>query len=478
MPLPARETLLIAGALVLERDGAGWRTRTADVLVEDGRIARIGQITAEEAPVGARRLEGAGKLLAPGLVNAHGHSPMTLCPGTMDGANHPAFMWLSQADTSGRTPREVYVSAMLGCMQMLLTGTTAVIDHFPEQGFGAEDVDAVAQAYVDSGMRAVVALRIFDGSYDDIAPAGGAGLGNAGPLAPPSLDVQQALVEGAIDRWHGHAGRLQVFPAPSNPARCSDALLTMCRDMAERRAVGIHTHLLETEVQIGIARRRYGTTMVEHLDRLGLLGPSLTCAHCNWLSEGDIQLLAASGTVVAHNPESNQKLGSGVAPIPELMAAGATIALGTDGANHNDNLIMHESMKLAALLHRPRLTDRRRWILAGDALRMATEGGARAMRLEGTIGRIAEGRAADLVLYDLSAPWWFPLNSPVEQMVHAETGASVETVIVDGRVLVEDRRLTAFDGAAIKAEASEMLTAIRARNAALVDATRSLAEQF
>jgi len=218
--------------------------------------------------------------------------------------------------------------------------------------------------------------------------------------------------------------------------------------------------------------------MVSHLDRIGLLNERLTCAHCNWLTPEDIALMGERRVTVAHNPESNQKLGSGVAPIPELLEAGVTVCLGMDGANHNDNLVMHEGMKLAALLHRPRLADRGRWVLAKHALTMATLGGAAAMRLSGEIGRIAPGYSADLVLYDLSAPWWFPLNDPVEQLVHAETSASVECVIAGGRILVENRRLVGFDGEAIKAEAAPMLTEIRRRNADLAEPLAQLASHF
>lgn len=477
MALPLPESILIDQALVLLHEAGAWRTEQLDVLVEAGKIAAVGTLEPEIKSRVARRVDGRGKLLTPGLVNAHSHSPMNLCPGTLDGANHPAFMWLSQRDTAHRRPREVYISAMLGAMQMLLTGTTAVIDNFPEQGFDLADVEAVVAAYRDSGMRAVIALRLFDESYDDILPgAGGAAFRN--PLEARSLAHQRQVLEDSIARWHGLDGRIQIFPAPSNPARCSDALLKMCLEIAERHDLGIHTHLLETQVQTEIAQRRYGMTMVGHLDRIGLLNERLTCAHCNWLTPEDIALMGERRITVAHNPESNQKLGSGVAPVPELLTAGATVCLGMDGANHNDNLVMHEGMKLAALLHRPRLADRRKWVLAKDALTMATLGGGVAMRLSSEIGRIAPGCAADLVLYDLSAPWWFPLNDPVQQLVHAETSASVEWVMASGRVLVEDRRLVAFDGDAIKMEAAPMLAEIRRRNAGLAKPLEVLASQF
>jgi len=247
MPLPAQETILIEQALTLLHEAGVWRAERMDVLVEAGRIAAVGALAPEIKARAARVVDGRGKLLAPGLVNAHTHSPMNLCPGTLDGANHPAFMWLSQRDTANRAPREVYISAMLGATQMLLTGTTAVIDNFPEQGFDIEDVEAVVAAYRDSGMRAVIALRLFDEPYDDIL-AGRHGARFRNPLEARSLAHQRRVVEESIARWHGLDGRIQIYPAPSNPARCSDALLEMSLELAQRHDLGIHTHLLETRV--------------------------------------------------------------------------------------------------------------------------------------------------------------------------------------------------------------------------------------
>jgi len=420
-------------------------------------------------------------LVVPGFVNGHLHSPATLCPGTVDAVSHPIFMWLNQADSAARTPREVYVSVMLGCLQMLLTGTTAVIDHFPEQNFTGADVEAAVRAYEDSGMRAVVALRIFDGEYDDIfpdpakAPAGLIErLQKISPLRPQPLEQTLELVEDSIARWHGRAGRIAVFPAPSNPSRCSDRLMTACQEIAERRDVGIHTHLLETAAQDRIAREKYGCSMVEHLDRLGVLTRRLSCAHSNWVTEDDMVRMARAGTVAVHNPESNLKFATGLAPICAMKRLGVPVALGTDGASHNDNLIMHNVLQIVAILHRYGEPDRSRWIVARDALRMATEGGARAMLLEREIGSIAVGKRADLVVYDLSAPWWIPLNDPVQQLVHAENGSSVDTVLVDGRIVVEGKRVVAFDAAGIKDEAKDMLREIRRRNVALAGVVREI----
>ena len=459
--------MLIRGALVLP--GAGdWRARRADILVRDGRIAALGERLQD---ADAEVIEASSLLAVPGFVNAHYHSPLSLLRGTADGLSHPAFMWQNQADTAGRSAHEVYVSALLGGVEMLATGTTAAIDHFPEQGFALEHVDAVARAYRELGMRAAIALRVFDEAYDDIAPPGGLPAGFPNPLAAAPLADTMALVEEAVKRHDG--ALLRVFPAPSNPSRCSDALLLACEELARRRSLGVHTHLLETEVQTRIARSRYGTTMVKHMERLGLLSPRLSCAHAIWIDEDDIALLAGRGVTVVHNPESNLKVGAGFMPLPAMRRHGLRVALGTDGASTNDNLVLHEAMRLAAILHRPK-EERSRWIRAEDALDMATGAGAAALQCAGSLGRIAAGQSADLVLYDLASARWTPCNDPAQQLVFAENGDSVHTVLVAGRVVVDKGRVAGVDLEALLREARGMLAGIRLRNSALHAAVQAL----
>ena len=480
--LATRERILIRDAMILTLDASDRVYDAGSILIEDGRIVAVGSVPEAEAGRADRVIDGRGRLVVPGFVNAHLHSPMNITKATIERLSHPALMWLNQADTAHRTPREIYVCALLGCVEMLLTGTTAVLDNFPEQVFGLADVEAVVQAYRDAGMRAVVALRIFDEEYSDIFPVDGsvpddlsADLRRLSPLQPRPAAELRSLCEDAIRQWNGLDGRIAVFPAPSNPSRCSDALLVSCQELAERYDVGIHTHLLETHVQTVIAQRRYGCTMVRHLDRLGVLTRRLSCAHSIWLDEDDIERMADRRSVVVHNPESNLKVGTGIAPIPAMLARGVRVALGTDGTSSNDNLILQNAMHLATLLHRAGEPRRERWVSALDVLHMATRGGAQALLLEDAVGAIAVGMRADLALYDLSAPWWTPLNDPVQQLVYGENGSSVDTVIVDGRVVVDRRRITTFDADAVLAEARPMLANVRARNRELHDLARRMA---
>jgi cytosine/adenosine deaminase-related metal-dependent hydrolase len=278
--------------------------------------------------------------------------------------------------------------------------------------------------------------------------------------------------------YHRPEERLSVFPSPTNPVRCSDELLMICKEIAERHDLGIHTHLLESKVQTALAEKRYGRTMTQHLERLGLLSPRLSCAHTIWIEADDIDRLAANGVVVVHNPESNLKLGTGIAPIAAMLERGVTVALGTDGSDTNDNLVMHEALRLAAMLNRTSNKDRKKWITARQVLAMATDGGARAVQLGGQIGRIARGYRADVVLYDLATPTWTPLNDPVQQMVFAETGSAVDTVLVGGEVVVEHGEIRLFDAPAILAEARPMLRAIRERNRDLYSFAKRMEELF
>jgi 5-methylthioadenosine/S-adenosylhomocysteine deaminase len=459
--------LLIRDVLALVPTGEQTPSRK-DILIANGHIADI--VEGGRAPTaGMQIVDGRDRLLLPGLVNAHTHSPLNVLKGTGDALSHPAFMWRNQADTAGRTPNEVRLSALLGCIEHLLNGTTAVIDHFPEQGFDDASVDALVDAYQTSGMRALIALRIYDEDYADIEPPDGfpPDFAIANPLTPPPLDESLALVESAIRRHNGAAeGRIGVCPAPSNPMRCSDDLLVAVRRMAERHDTPVHMHLLETAAQAQIASRRYGVTMIQHLDRIGLLNDRLSTAHTIWLDDDDIALMAARGAIPVHNPESNLKLGAGISPVAKMVRAGVTVALGTDGAGTNDNLDLHEVMRLALLLQRPGEPDRKRWPTAHDALAMATIAGGKAMRRPG-LGTLALGAPADFVLHDLNTPFWTPLNDPLLQLVFGASGSTVDTVIIGGRVVVEQRRIMAFDVAPILAEARGMVERLRDRNAGL-----------
>jgi cytosine/adenosine deaminase-related metal-dependent hydrolase len=472
--------ILLHDALILTLDAESQVIDGGYVLVRDHYIAEVGvgSYAGDENP--DLRIDCRNRLIAPGLVNAHTHSQSSTMSGFGDRLSHPAFMWLTQAHTSRRTPDEIRLSVLLTAYGMMTSGTTAAIDHFPGQRFTLADMDAVLSAWSESGMRIALGMRFFDGSFSDIFPAAPlpemlkVRMGQIELLKPQPIAELSDLMDATIKKWHCRP-RLSVFPAPSNPDRCSDEALLLCAKMAERHDTGIHTHLLETKKQAELARARYGTTMVRHLEELGVLSDRWSCAHSIWLTDDDIELMAARKAIAVLNPESNDRLGTGLARAPDMLRRGMALALGTDGSGANDNLIMHEAMRAVAVAHRSSEPDRSRWITAGDVLHMATAGGAAALRHK-KLGKISPGFAADLVVYRLDAPWWVPVNDIVTQMVFAETGASVDTVLIDGRVVVANGVVTTFDVDALLREVRSMSVNLRKRNADLFDAAHDIAE--
>lgn len=283
------------------------------------------------------------------------------------------------------------------------------------------------------------------------------------------------LCDASIKLHHDRAGRIQIAPAPSNPMRCTDELLRGCQELAVKHDTQVHCHLLETRVQATIAHERYGTTTVRHLDAIGALTDRLSCAHTIWIEQDDIELVAARGAMVVHNPESNVRGGSGIAPIAKMIKAGVTVAIGADGSPSGGNQALQHSMRLATIIGRPQTPRLGEWVQTRDAMRMATANGALAMGLGDQIGTIAPGFKADLACYDLKSPWWTPLNDPVHQFVYSEPGTSVTDVMIDGKWVVQDRRIKTFDADQVLSEADGIFARIRERNADLMELSTSLA---
>ena len=474
-------SILIRDATILTLDVNERLIEGGHILIRDGTIAAVAAGPYQGPEVPERVIDGRDRLAAPGLVNAHAHSQSSTMAGFGDRLSHPAFMWLTQAHTSRRTPAEIRLSVLMTAYGMLTSGTTAAIDHFPGQRFSMADMDAVLGAWEETGMRVALGMRFFDGEFNDIFPAVPLSndlrerLTRVEILKPQGVGELRELMTETITRWHGRGGRLSVYPAPSNPDRCTDAALMLCDELAERHDTGIHTHLLETERQARLAQEKYGRTAVRHLEELGVLSERWSCAHSIWLTDEDIGLMAKRGAVAVLNPESNARLGTGLAHAPTMLRRGVTLALGTDGAGSNDNLVLHEAMRAVATAHRAAEKDRSNWITARDALRMATEGGAAALR-HARLGTVAVGQAADIVLYRLDAPWWTPLNDAVNQLVFAETGAGVDTVLVGGRVVVEAGRVKTFDAEELVREVRVMVRSLRQRNDDLFAAAGAIAE--
>ncbi|MBL8574976.1 MAG: amidohydrolase family protein, partial [Hyphomicrobiaceae bacterium] len=264
---------------------------------------------------------------------------------------------------------------------------------------------------------------------------------------------QIALFERNAARWHGAGdGRIRAILGPVGPQWCSDELLQAATEISLARHLPVHTHTLESRMHAVQGEALYGKTIVEHLAEIGVLQPLFTLNHAIWLTDRDIELIAAAGCCITHNPMSNLKLGAGIARVRDLLKAGIPVGLGSDGTSTSDRADAFRSLALAAILHRVDAHDYETWTTAADAFAMATSGAARTAGLERDAGIIEAGRFADISLIDKSDYGLIPLKRPLSQLVYAVNSDAVRTVIVDGAVVMDERRLTRIDEQAIKAE--------------------------
>ena len=417
--------LIVKGDLVLTGIGNG----KAEIL-ENGAVAVKGGIIADVGPSGAvEREHGLGakvltapkSLVMPGLINAHTHVSMTCLRGLAD--DLPLMTWLNEhifPAEARLTGEMVYWGALLGCAEMIMSGTTSFCDMYL---FERE----VARAVDKAGLRALVGEVL----YDFPSPNYG----------PPEEGLR--YTERLIEEYRGHE-RIAVAVEPHALYTCSPDLLTACDRLARKTGAPLITHLSENREEVGAVMERYGATPVGHLEKLRLLSPNLIADHCVVLTPEDMALLADRGVRVAHNPRSNMKLASGVAPIPELIATGVPVGLGTDGPASNNNLDLFGEMDAAAKMHKVFRMDPT-LMSAETVLDMATAGGAKVLGLGGRTGRLEKGRLADLIVLDMSAPHLTPMYNPASHLVYAAGGSDVVHSVVHGRVLMENRRLTTLD---------------------------------
>ncbi len=442
--------------------------RRADVVVAGDRIALIGEAG---TPPAAETVDCSRYAVAPGMVNAHDHSNENWFRGRFD--NLPLEPWMLFSYPALAAPahsaREAYVRTLLGALEMVHSGTTSVVDFLYElSGFTGESLAAVVQAYRDVGLRALIALGMNDLAYHetvvldaDLVPAGL--LDRLRHEQPPAWREWETFARWAVERFHRPDEGISIGLGPSGPQRCSDDMLSGCAGLADELDLAIHIHVLETRMQALSGRKRYGRTLPEHLDVLGFLGPRVTFEHGIWLADRDIELVAGSGTGIVHNPISNMKLGSGICPVPVLLQAGVNVALGSDGMSSNDGNDMYATVKVAALLHKLWGTDYREWLGAREAWAMATTAGTQPMR-DATVGRLAPGARADLVLLDLDALVFTPLNDPLKQMVLGSARTALRSTMVGGRWVLRDGVVTGVDEEAILSEARALGPVVLARH--------------
>jgi len=456
--------ILIQNALVLT---PSFEAQPLDVLIDKGGIADVvprGTVKGE----GMQCVDASRRALIPGLVNGHNHAQTNLAKGRFDRYNLETYLNLQPGVSGRRTVEDKHLSALIGAAEMARKGCTAGYDMFAEFPLPTvEGVEAVVRAYEEAGIRGVIAPMLADKTFYEAIP----GLADAlpEPLRSQALKAKYSPHEESIaacrrilQAWRSDTIRPAL--GPTIPHHCSDAFLTACRDLAKEHRLGMQMHVAESKMQSVVGAKLYGKSLVAHLHELKLLDDRFCVAHGVWLDDDDRMRLADAGCSISHNPGSNLKLGSGIADMRAMLDAGINVAVGTDGAASSDNLNVFEAMRLASYVSRVRGSPPERWVRAREALRAATEGGAKALGFD-KLGRIEKGWKADLVLLDLSALHYIPLNDLASQIVFGEDGTGVESVMVDGRWIVRERELLTVDVEALRHKADEAVERLRAANA-------------
>ncbi len=423
---------LIKGASVLLTDGS---VKETDIAVDGEKIAKVGDAKDFAADT---VVDGKGKFAVPGFVNAHTHASMTLLRSYADDMNLMDWLqnkiWPIEAKMK---KDDIYWGggAMLAAVEMIKTGTTTFADMYG-------DMEKVAEVAIDSGLRAVLSRGIIG-----VAPNGEA-----------AFEENKKLFAD----YHGAGdGRITVMFGPHAPYTCPPDFLRRVAEAAKERKAEVHIHLAETKGEVENCLKDYGKTPIALMEETGILDCGVLGAHCVHLTDDDIALMKKYEMRVAHNPGSNMKLASGIAPVPKLLKAGVCTALGTDGTSSNNNLDMLEEIRLAALLHKVDTLDPLA-VPAMEAVRMGTEYGAKAVGLK-NLGTIETGKLADIVLFDMGGAAWTPKFDLVSLLVYAASSADVDTVMVAGKLLMEKKRLLTLDEERVLFEANRCAERISAK---------------
>ncbi|MBC7095478.1 amidohydrolase family protein [Thermococcus sp.] len=404
----------------------------ADIYIEGNRIAKVGKglkLSAEYV------IDANGKVISPGFINAHTHSPMVLLRGLAD--DLPLMEWLQNyvwPVEKNLTSKHIYWGALLGILEMIKGGTTTFVDMY----FHMEEVAKVVEK---AGIRSYLSYGMVD----------------LGDEEKRNVEIKETLrLLEFINKLN--SPRIEFLFGPHAPYTCSPELLKWVREKADETEKMITIHLNETKSEVQDIKEKYGMTPVEFLDKLGFLGNDIIAAHGVWLTDKEIEILARRGVTIVHSPASNMKLASGIIPIEKLLKAGVNITLGTDGAASNNNLDMVEEMKLAALVHKvntlnPTIAD------AESIFKMATQNGAKALRLNA--GVIKEEALADIVILDFNKPHLRPMTNVISHIVYSANGNDVETTIVDGKIVMLDGEVLTVDEEKVLDKAQKIIDKLR-----------------
>ena len=417
---------------------ADYVLENADVLIEDNIIKEVGQNLSSDRC--DKVIDATGKMLSPGFVNAHTHLYQNMLKGMGDRyrlkewcevVTFPFSNVIHKYERQLQDESLGYAYGILGAVEMIRGGITSFIDM-------DSVMDSLFEAWQDIGIRGVGAVQ----SVNRWVPK---------ELMIPD-DVRLAKLEKTILKWHNN-GLLDVYIAPSTPFACTPEFMSSIRQYADQYGVKIQVHVSETEWEVKQSLEDVGMTPLAYLESIGFLSGPVIAVHCVHLTDEEIQLCKKRNICVCYNPKSNGKLASGIAPIAQLVEAGVDVCLATDGAASNDLLDIFEDMRFGAILQKLKYGDPERF---GDKeiFRIATEGGAKAMGINA--GRIEPGLLADLILLDLSSPSISPVHDPVSSLVYCGKAENVETVIIDGKVVMEDRRIVTMDAERAVADATAL----------------------
>jgi len=426
--------VLMVNGLVLTMDEDAGIIEDGAVAVRDQKIVALGATRDLAGWRAKEKVEARGKLIMPGLVNAHTHLPMSLFRGLAD--DLPLEQWLHEhifpAEAKFVTPESVGIGAQLSAAEMLLGGTTTCCDGY----FLAHDI---AAAIAQTGLRAVVGQGVID------FPAPG--------VHDPKENIHVA--EGFVRHWRGRLPQVHPSIFCHAPYTCSSETLTAAKQVADKLGVLFQIHVAESRSEAEQCRQTHGCSPVQYLERLGLLNRQTLLVHAVWIDDNDIRIIAHNRAPVVHCPESNMKLASGVSPVPRMLSGGVVVGLGTDGCASNNDLDLWGEMDAAAKLHKAVSLDPT-VMRAHEVLRMATITGARALGLDHEIGTLAVGKQADLIMIDLSRPHLTPMYHPESHLVYAAKAGDVSDTMIAGQWVMRNRQLLTIDIDALMRDANAL----------------------
>jgi 5-methylthioadenosine/S-adenosylhomocysteine deaminase len=427
----ANVDLIIRGGTVVTMDGSRRVIENGGVAIKGGRIVAVDDTADIDRKYAAREvINAAGKVVIPGLINGHTHVPMTLFRGIADDLDLQEWLtkYIFPAEAKNVTEDFVRVGTRLGLAEMIRSGTTTYCDMYYFE-------DAIADETFKAGMRGVLGETVIDFPVAD----------------NKTYETGLAYSEKFIQKWMGNALIVPAI-APHAPYTVSEEHLKAARALSDRLRSPIVIHISETKREVDDSLKAKGASPVVYLNRIGFLNDRVIAAHMVWPTEGELGVLKKLGVGIVHNPQSNMKLASGTAPVPEMLKENLPVGLGTDGAASNNDLNLWEEMDTAAKLHKL-ISNDPKVVSAQDAFEMATIRGARAMHLDKEIGSIETGKRADIVIVDLDALNQTPFYNIYSDLVYATKAGDVRTVIIQGRIVMRDRRLLTLNEETIKADA-------------------------